>query len=194
MGKQEYGTLSDVSEKASLIRTGLDLPAQNEMQSLYDEYHAPLVSFFGRKLPRDEDPEDMAQQVFIKLVEAIKHTEAVFSRNFIFVVARNALIDRLRWRKSHRIDEHDAVEDSVISSDAPLPDRILQGKQELDRFFGHLDNLPLRCRQVFLLHRVYNMPQKDIAKHLGISLSTVQKHMMNAMGKLQDSLRNGRSL
>lgn len=186
--------MSDVSEKAALIRTGLDLPSQNEMQDLYDEYHAPLVSFFGRKLPRDEDPEDMAQQVFIKLVEAVKHTEAVFSRNFIFVVARNALIDRLRWRKSHRVDEHDAVEDSVISSDAPLPDRILQGKQELDRFFGHLDNLPLRCRQVFLLHRVYNMPQKDIAAHLGISLSTVQKHMMNAMGKLQDSLRNGRAL
>ncbi len=38
------------------------------------------------------------------------------------------------------------------------------------------------------------MPQKDIAEHLGISLSTVQKHMMNAMGKLQDSLRNGRAL
>lgn len=182
--------MSDFIEKATITGTEHNLSSQNEIQSLYDEYHAPLVSFFNRKLPNDDDPEDMVQQVFIKLVEAVKHAEFVFSRNFIFVVARNALIDRLRWRKSHRVDKHDLLEDDFISSEAPLPDRILQGKQQLDHFFGHLDNLPLRCKQVFLLHRVCNMSQQNIAEHLGISRSTVQKHMMNAMAKLHNSIGN----
>jgi len=180
--------LSDVIENLNTIDH--ELPSQQELNVLYDEYHAPLVKFFNRKLPAGEDPEDMTQQVFIKLVESVKQTKFTFSKNLIFVIARNALIDRLRWRKSHYVDQHDIVDENVINSEAPLPDRILEGKQQLDSIFWHLDNLPLRCRQVFLLHRVYNMPQKKVAENLGISVSTVHKHMMNAMGKLHDNFQD----
>ncbi|MBL4802101.1 MAG: sigma-70 family RNA polymerase sigma factor [Emcibacter sp.] len=182
--------MSDIVEKSAINSIDHDIISQHDIQGLYDEYRGPLVSFFGRRLPKDEDPEDMTQQVFIKLVEAVKHTELIFSRRLIFVIAKNALIDRLRWRKSHRVDKHDLLEDSLISCETPLPDRILQGKQQLDRFFNHLDDLPLRCKQVFLLHRVCNISQQEIADHLGISRSTVQKHMMNAMAKLHDNIGN----
>jgi RNA polymerase sigma factor (sigma-70 family) len=181
--------LSDLLEKTSAWGTEDDLSSKLELQGLYCEYYAPLVRFFSRKLPNDDDPEDMVQQVFFQIVEAAKHTKFTFSRNFIFIVARNALIDRLRWRKSHRVNDHDLAEENLITSQAALPDRILQGKQELDGFLDELDKLPLRCKQVFLLYRVYNMQQKDIAAHLGLSLSTVQKHMMNAMRKLQDTFK-----
>ena len=182
--------MSDVIENIARDRADIDISSQRELRVLYDEYHGPLVSFFNRKLPIGEDPEDMTQQVFIKLMHAVKQTKFTFSKNLIFVIARNALIDRMRWRRSHYVDQHDMVDENIINSEAPLPDRILEGKQRLDIFFGHLDDLPLRCRQVFLLHRVYNLSQKQVAERLGISLSTVHKHMMNAMGKLQDNLQS----
>jgi len=182
--------LGDIAKKIALNSMDGELPPYCELRGLYDEYHAPLVKFFGHKLPAGEDPEDMAQQVFIKLVEAVKHKNLNFSRKLIFVIAKNALIDRLRWRKSHRVEKHEMVVERFISCEMPLPDRILEGKQQLDHFFNHLDKLPLRCKQVFLLHRVYNMSQKQVAEGLGISLSTVHKHMMNAMSKLHDHMQN----
>lgn len=182
--------MSDVLDKAAFVDKDHGLSSRVEIQGLYDEYRMPLLKFFSRKLPKDEDPEDMTQQVFIKLVEAVDKTELVFSRNLIFVIARNALIDRLRWRKSHRVEKHDMVDESLIMNEAPLQDRILEGKQKLSSFIDHLDNLPVRCRQVFLLHRVQNMSQKEVASYLGISLSTVHKHMMNAMAKIHENIRS----
>ncbi len=179
--------MSDIIEKTVLDH---DLSSRHELQSLYNEYQAPLTNFFNHKLPAGEDPEDMTQQVFVKLMQAVKHTKFTFSKNLVFVIARNALIDRLRWRKSHYVDQHEMVDENCINSEMPLPDRALESKQKLDIFFEYLDGLPLRCKQVFLLHRVYNMPQKQVAENLGISLSTVHKHMMSAMDKLHHNLRD----
>lgn len=165
-------------------------PSHIDVDNSYNTYRIPLVRFFSRKLPNGSDPEDMVQQVFVNLIRTMKHTKLIFSRRLIFATAKNVLIDHIRWRKSHRVDNHELLEDNNISDELPTPEKILQEKQQLDSFFGHLDNLPLRCRQVFLLHRIGNMSQQEIAEHLGVSRSTVQKHMMNAMAKLHAAIGN----
>ena len=182
--------MSDSIEETIVIDRERQKSSQNEIVNLYDSYRAPLIRFFSRKLPKGDDPEDMVQKVFIKLVRAERQPDFVNSKSLIFVIAKNVLIDHLRWRKSRKIDNHGLLLDNVIASGMPLPDRELQGKQQLDSFFSHLDNLPMRCKQVFLLHRVNNMSQQDIAEYLGISRSTVQKHMMNAMAKLHAAIGN----
>ncbi|MFJ4067706.1 sigma-70 family RNA polymerase sigma factor [Pseudomonas sp. NPDC089996] len=47
-----------------------------------------------------------------------------------------------------------------------------------------IDSLPARQRQVFLLHRIHGMPQKDIAEELEISINMVAQHFMRAMRTL----------
>ncbi len=181
--------MSDTIEKTIAAGEKHRKSSQSEIINLYDTYRAPLARFFSRKLPKGDDPEDMVQKVFIKLVRAVREADLVYSKSLIFIIAKNVLIDHFRWRKSRKIDNHGLLHDNIVSS-MPLPDRELQGKQQLDSFFKHLDNLPIRCKQVFLLHRVNNMSQQDIAEYLGISRSTVQKHMMNAMAKLHAAIGN----
>lgn len=146
------------------------------------------MKYFKQKLPTSNDSEDMAQQVFINLARAMKHPEFIFSQKLIYVIARNVLMDYFRWKKSRKVDNLELIDDCKISDGMPSAEKILQGKQRLDSFFKHVDDLPLRCRQVFILHRVNNMSQQEIAEHLGISRNTVQKHMVNAMAKLHSAI------
>lgn len=182
--------MSHFGEKNSETDVDYHEPSHVDIDNSYNTYRIPLVRFFSRKLPSGSDPEDMVQQVFVNLMRTMKNTKLIFSRSLVFTTAKNVLIDHIRWRKSHSVDNHELFEDNSINNELPTPENILQGKQQLDSFFGHLDNLPLRCRQVFLLHRIGNMSQQEIAEHLGISRSTVQKHMMNAMAKLHAAIGN----
>ena len=180
--------MSELIDKNTISGFESSLPSQTDFTYLHNKYRRPIVSYFKRKLPKSDEWEDMAQQVFINLAKAMRHPEFIFSQNLIYVIARNVLIDHIRWRKSREIDNHDVIDDNIINDDLPSAEKTLHSKQKLDRFFDHVDNLPLRCKQVFILHRVKHMSQQDIADRLGISRSTVQKHMMNAMAKLQSSI------
>lgn len=182
--------MTDVVKKTAVSGTGDRIALNSEIQSLYEEYYIPLVRFFSRKLSKDEDPEDMTQQVFIRLLKSENHKKYTFTRRLVFHVANNTLIDRLRWRKSHRVEKQETIDNHTIVNEAPLPDRVLQGKQQLDSFFGHFDNLPLKCKEVFLLHRICEMPQKEIAEHLGISVNSVRRYMVGATSRLRSNIQN----
>ena len=44
-----------------------------------------------------------------------------------------------------------------------------------------MDALPERCRQAFLLHRVSGLSYNDIARELGVSVSSVEKYILQAL-------------
>ena len=51
-----------------------------------------------------------------------------------------------------------------------------------------LNALPDRTRQVFVLCRVEGMRHRTVARRLGVSVSSVDKHMMKAIAHLAESL------
>ena len=64
------------------------------------------------------------------------------------------------------------------------PLRILEGKEELHAATASLPGLPERTRTVFILRRLEGQKYQDIAAHLGISVSAVEKHMVRAIQHL----------
>jgi RNA polymerase sigma factor (sigma-70 family) len=67
------------------------------------------------------------------------------------------------------------------ASDAPLQDETLIARERLKRVYAGLEHLSDRTREIFLLHRMEEMKTKDIAAHLGISPSSVEKHIAKAV-------------
>jgi RNA polymerase sigma factor (sigma-70 family) len=61
------------------------------------------------------------------------------------------------------------------------PERILSGRQELERLYRAVDSLPIPCRTVFVMRKFDDMPQKVIAAELRISENTVEKRMSRAL-------------
>jgi RNA polymerase sigma-70 factor (ECF subfamily) len=75
--------------------------------------------------------------------------------------------------------------DSEMHGEEELdPLRILEGKEQLHAATASLLSLPERTRTVFILRRLEGRKFHDIATHLGISVSAVEKHMVRAIQHL----------
>jgi RNA polymerase sigma-70 factor (ECF subfamily) len=60
------------------------------------------------------------------------------------------------------------------------PERVLLARESLTKVLACLDELGEKTRDIFILFRLENMKQKDIAALYGIGQSTVEKHVMKA--------------
>lgn len=65
---------------------------------------------------------------------------------------------------------------------APSQERHLEGERALVLLTEAIASLPPRCQAVFVMHKVHELPQAEVAERLGISLKTVEKHLRLGMG------------
>lgn len=147
-----------------------------------------LLRFFRRHLDNPADVEDMTQEALLRLLRTpadLDNDEAYMLR-----IATNLLRDRFRREQSHHTARHEPLDAHAHDwpSDAPCGERVYEDRERLRRFQHELDLLPPRCREVFLLQRYEGMTYAAIARHLGISTSAVEKHMMRALLHFQARL------
>ena len=76
-----------------------------------------------------------------------------------------------------------------VSEVAFTPERILSGRQELERLYDAIARLPGPCRTVFVMRKFDDMPQKAIAAELRISENTVEKLMSRSLRMIVEYLQ-----
>ena len=95
------------------------------------------------------------------------------------------------WRQLFSAPEKEA--EAALRGAADLsasPERRLIARQELDRIWEIVDELPERQREVFLLRFAEEMPLEEIAHALGRELGTVKAHLFRAVGTVRKRMRN----
>jgi RNA polymerase sigma-70 factor (ECF subfamily) len=99
-------------------------------------------------------------------------------RGYLFMIARNLLIDTAR---RETIVSLDFVADlDMLRSDDSL-EASLTARDELRHLQAIIETLPQQCRRVFLLRRVQELSFHDIAAQMSLSVSTVEKHLARAV-------------
>jgi len=151
-------------------------------------YRGPLLRFFQRRVGAGEDAEDLVQDVFSRLAKqdlaAIENVQG-----YIFRVAANVLHDRAR-RASVRSMVVQRPDDFDIEDERGFtPERILQSREAVQIMVSALYELPEMVRMVFSQYHFDGVAQVDISRRLGLSLSTVEKHMAKANRHLLQRLR-----
>ncbi|NWM24825.1 RNA polymerase sigma factor, partial [Escherichia coli] len=73
----------------------------------------------------------------------------------------------------------------------PGPEAIAADRQELSRLARLIEDLPPKCRQVFVLRKLRGLSQREVAEVMEISENTVEKHMGKAMMALADAIGRG---
>src|SRR5262249_10572321 len=76
----------------------------------------------------------------------------------------------------------------AIPDDGPSVDRIVAGRRQLQRVHDLISSLPRKCREIFVLRRVHGVPQKDVARTLGISENTVEMHSKRGLKMILKAL------
>ncbi len=99
-------------------------------------------------------------------------------RGYLFMIARNLLIDTAR---RDTIVSLDFVADlDMLRADDSL-EASLTARDELRHLQAIIETLPQQCRRVFLLRRVQELSFSDIAAQMSLSVSTVEKHLARAV-------------
>ncbi len=143
-----------------------------------------------------DDVDDIVQESFLRISSLESHDSIHNPRGFLFRTARNLLVDKARKRSvraTARLPFEMGYEAHSRAAKKLSPECQVSAQQELDVVLRAIDDLPERCRRVFLLQRRNNYTYAEVAKILSISESMVQKHMRKALVQLYKALPRGPS-
>lgn len=160
------------------------------IDALARTYGPPLKRFFERRIIERADIDDLVQEVFLRLARRGDLKDIENLDGYIFQTAANILRDRLRQRFSRQASDHQPIDDEYIEDAAFSPERVLLGKEAVDRLSAALQKLPGRTGTVFLLCRLEGLPHAGVARKLGISVSSVDKHMAKALDFLMEQMKD----
>lgn len=154
---------------------------------LFDAYGPRVKAFIMRKGATPEQAEDLVQEAMIAVwtKAALYVPERGSVSTWIFTIARNLRIDRLRREKSNQftdIDDYDAESSDVAQDDA------LSRLQEDGLVAKALAQIPAEQRELLMMSYVEDLPQSEIAARLKIPLGTVKSRMRLAYRRMRKML------
>ncbi len=149
----------------------------------------PLARYFGARVRRGADVDDLVQEVFLRLARRTEAEPVESLEGYVFAIANSVLTDAFR-RDGRRIPQGGSSDHLAPTPDDRSPERIYLAREEIERVERGLRELPEKTRFVFVLNRYEDLSYTQIARRLGVSVSAVEKHMMRALAHLT-RLRDG---
>jgi RNA polymerase sigma factor (sigma-70 family) len=151
------------------------------VSELFRNHNRMLVRFLQSKLQNPQEAREIAQEAYVRLLE-LERTGAVgFLRAYLFRIASNLAIDRLRSRITReRIDTQcpDPLEE--VTQEGPV-EREVFAADEMRVFWASLAELPEHYRQAFVMHRLENLSTAEIALKIGKSERMVRRYIAHAL-------------
>ena len=117
-------------------------------------------------------------------------------RAYLYRMAQNLVLDRLRERRRREIRDHDwiAAQRTVIggepvAQDLRADERLIE-QEDAERLARAIAALPEGAGRAFRLHKIEGLPHAEVAARLGISRSGVEKHIATAMAHLRRAMKD----
>ncbi len=160
-----------------------------ELELAFRAHATELRSFLHRQLRNPETAADLAQETYLRLLRQPPRKPVLNLRGFIFKIARNLVIDHAR---SSQIREH--LDEGIaylyeVTGESPELFDVVVAQQDLAAMAHALNRLPVQCQHIFTLCRLQNLPHKEVASQLQVSISTVEKKLAIALDFLSQCLQ-----
>lgn len=150
---------------------------------------APDYRQLARRLVGIDEAEDIVQDAYARLIGYDRWREVENPRAMCLRTVRNLALDRLRSADVVHIDRIADIETLDIADDRPDAFRVSAGRTEVDRLIALIDDLPQQCGRVVRLRKIDGRSPSEIAVLLGISVSTVEKHLAKGLELIVTGLR-----
>jgi RNA polymerase sigma-70 factor (ECF subfamily) len=172
-----------------------------ELQEIYDAFQPRILRYLKRMVGANE-AEDLTQEVFMKVGQALEsfRGESKLS-TWLYRIATNAALDRLRSPSFQRIAPMELTGDSTETGEAEIENRdfwtgektpsveqqfVRKEMNECIRDF--IEKLPENYRAVLVLSEMEGLRNDEIALILGVTLDTVKIRLHRARKKLKEEL------
>jgi RNA polymerase sigma-70 factor (family 1) len=153
---------------------------------LIDTYHHKLCVYANSLVKNIYSAEDIVQNVFIKVWEQRTRLKSDYAlKSFLYKLVYNEFIDLYRKNQSLFSLEksyYDALNSIVFEDDSESFQRVLNVVNK------EIQNLPPKCKEVFILSKKEGLTNIEIAEHLDVSVKTVEAQITKAFSILRTSL------
>lgn len=166
---------------------------QKALELLFAIYF-PRLNNFARNVVKDDVlSQDIVQEIFVKVWEKRAGIEVINLESYLFKLVRNRCIDYIKYQKvvNNKMQEvHIAYQcEEMYRIDFIGDEPYLLIAQELkERIEQTIENLPERCREVFVLSRVNGLKNREIADLLNINIKNVERHLSRALQSFRVNL------
>jgi RNA polymerase sigma factor (sigma-70 family) len=132
---------------------------------------------------KPDDIDDIVQETFIKTYEADLKEEIKYVRSYMLKTAKNLALNHVaKWDNKYKDSLEDLSQPPVQLTSIKVEDDY-ESKEQFLFFCRATDQLSGSVRKCFILKKVYGLSQKEIATHLNLSESTVEKHIAQGLFK-----------
>lgn len=144
--------------------------------------HEPaLRAWLSKRRIAGLEIDDIVQETYARLSSVESVAGIVNVRNYVFQIAYSVMVSHIRRSKIVSFQTVSNIEElGAIAPDLSPEDQVI-GRDELHRLAEAVATLPGKVRDVFILRRIHGLGQRDVARRLGLSESTVEKHMSRSI-------------
>jgi RNA polymerase sigma-70 factor (ECF subfamily) len=164
-------------------------PPRKLLEELFSAHGKSLQRFLSRKLGNADEAEEIAQEALLRIHRLTSEQPDGLdnARAFLFQVASNMAVDQLRRRNLHQRyaqEEGSRNLDPATLEDegsSQSPEEIVAAREQLAAIYHAIETMPSNWREAFLLHRVRGLSYQAIAREMGVSVSSVEKYILEAL-------------
>ncbi|WP_236995024.1 RNA polymerase sigma factor SigZ [Heliomicrobium modesticaldum] len=151
---------------------------------IWEKFSGPLKNFIRKRIPNEQDVDDVLQEVFLKIhanIENLSDDQKMYA--WIYRITRNAIADYYR-RIEKSVDLLESPEDLAIGHD----EDINQNVEIAACLKSMIDSLPEKYKEAVLLTEFQNLTQKELSERMGLSLSGAKSRVQRGREKLKEML------
>jgi RNA polymerase sigma factor (sigma-70 family) len=161
-------------------------PKHTFVERLFAEHGAGLQAFFVRRLRRKSEAQDLAQEVYVRMLRVRDQDAIRDPAHYLYTVANNlvkehAVLER-RQAMGVSIDDAPACEEL---RELPAFDGDLDTSQRIARLNVVLNQLRPRARAAVVLKFTHQLSYREIGIHLGVSQQMAKKYVAQGLSHCQ---------
>jgi RNA polymerase sigma factor (sigma-70 family) len=160
------GTKNDAAPRAAAV------------QRLFEAHNRKLIRFLLTRLHDEQDAVEVAQEAYVQLLQLEKSGSAGLLQAYLFKIARNLAVDRVRRRKVRSEHVQAASLDGLF--DTGVEEGYLAGEQ-LKLFWRAVEELPEKCRAAFMASKFRERTAEEVAGEMKISARMVRKYIVQGL-------------
>lgn len=161
-----------------------DICDQRVFSGVYEKYARELHDYLYYKYGTNLDPNDKAQEAFVKLWENCKKIKLSSARAFLYKVANNMMLNEIKHQKV--VLKYQQGKPKSYTSENP--EFLMEKEEYLQKYQAVLATLTEEQRVAFLLNKVEGKKHEEIATMLGVTRKVIEYRIYSAFNALKEGL------
>jgi len=150
--------------------------------------HYNEISHYLLRLTGDKHlAKDLTQETYAKVLEVSKKSDNIIKKAFLYQIAKNLVIDKVRKDKVLTQTAYEEEHHSILEKDRP--EEIIFEELRSKKLKECILNLSEKNRKAFYLHYYKGYSRKEIADFMKISTNAVEKNITRAVLKIKEQMQ-----